>query len=106
MDNTIYLLHDQSGMGVDFQVLDVILTEDRIFVVLMPATAGDSLICSNMMEHLEESLPAAEPAADVCILEMKEEKDGKCSYIRVEKEWLEKIFSLFRKRNGERFRFL
>lgn len=111
MDKNLYLIHDQSGMGVDFDVLDLIIADNRIFVVLAPATAGDNIICSTMMEGLKEKLgetAASEAREDeryACILEMKEEEDGTCSYIRVDGSMLEKIFGMFRKRNARRFRF-
>ena len=111
MDQNLYLIHDQSGMGVEFDVLDLIIAEDRIFVVLAPATAGDNIICSTMMEGLKEKL--GETAASdgleeeryACILEMKEEEDGSCSYMRVDGKLLEEVFGMFRNRNARRFRF-
>jgi len=111
MDKNLYLIHDQSGMGVDFDVLDLIIVDNRIFVVLAPATAGDNLICSTMMEGLKEKLgeTAAPEARDeeryACILEMKEEEDGSCSYMRVDGKLLEEVFGMFRNRNARRFRF-
>ncbi len=110
MDKNLYLIHDQSGMGVDFDVLDLIILEDRIFVVLAPATSGDNIICSTMMEGLKEKLGCAsesdghEDERYACILEMKEEDSG-CSYMRVDGKMLEEIFAIFRKRNEHRFRF-
>ncbi len=111
MDKNLYLIHDQSGRGVDFDVLDLIILDDRIFVVLAPASTDDSLVCSTMMEGLETALGCTPETEEmkydcyVCILEMKEEEGCRCSYERVDGKMLEEIFQLFRKRNACRFRF-
>lgn len=101
MDNNLYLIHDQSGIGVDFQVLDLIIVDDRLFLVLTAAAGEDAMILDTMMETAEQ----ADNCIDVCILEMTEDRDGRCSYIRVESELLEEVYEIFRKRNESRFQF-
>ena len=101
---SMFLLHDVSGMGADFDVLDLIIVEDKIYVVLMPSTEGDALVCSTLMEQgwYEEG---ERGVRDVCILEYKEEADGKGVYRRVEEDVLTDIFGRFRRRNAKRLRF-
>ena len=101
MDNNLYLIHDQSGIGVDFQVLDLIIVDDRLFLVLTAAAAEDAMILDTMMETAEQE----DNCIDVCILEMTEDRDGRCSYIRVEPGLLEEVYEIFRKRNESRFQF-
>lgn len=111
MDKNLYLIHNQSGRGVDFDVLDLIILDDRIFVVLAPASTDDTLVCSTMMEGMEEAFECILDAEDtksdwyVCILEVKQEDGPRCSYERVAGNMLEEIYRLFRKRNAHRFRF-
>lgn len=100
----MYLVHDPAGLGADFDLLDLIIIDDKVYVVLMPSTAGDALVCSTLMEgSLNEE--GEQDGRDVYILESKEDTDGKGVYLRVEEDVLADIFQIFRRRNANRFRF-
>ena len=49
MDN-IFLVNEESGLGVRFQILDRITLKGKSYVVLMPETEEDREISSLMME--------------------------------------------------------
>ena len=91
MDKNMYLINRETGTGADFQVLDWIQMEGRVYVVLMPATETDREICGEMMEPSD--------GWSVCILEVGEDRDGRGQYFRVEDHMLDQVFQVFRRRN-------
>lgn len=97
----MFLVNSETGMGIDFDILDWIQTEDKVYVVLMPASLEDRKICSEMMEPSQEG----SGEWDVCILEAGEDQDGRGQFLRVEGDTLDQVFQLFRQRNQDRFRF-
>ena len=101
---SMFLVHDMTGLGADFDVLDLIIVEDKIYAVLMPSTENDALLCGAFME-MSENQEEERDARDVCILEYKEDTEGKWVYQRVEEDVLTDIFERFRRRNANRFRF-
>ena len=104
MAEKIYLIHEDTGMGVEFEVLDRIQVGRKQYIVLLPLTAEDTEVCSSMMEPLEET--DMDDCIDVCILEVGESRNGNNQFLRVEDDILDCVFKLFRDRNEERFQFV
>ena len=107
MAERIYLINEDTGKGVDFEVLDRIRVGRKQYIVLLPLTAEDVEICSSMMEPLEETdMEAMDDCTDVCILEVGESRNGNTQFLRVEDDVLDCVFKLFRDRNEDRFQFV
>ena len=107
MAEKIYLISEDTGKGVEFEVLDRIRVGRKQYIVLLPLTAEDMEICSSMMEPLEEKDEDPEDdCIDVCILEIGESRNENTQFLRVEDDVLDCVFKLFRDRNEERFHFV
>ncbi|MBR4410570.1 MAG: DUF1292 domain-containing protein [Firmicutes bacterium] len=107
MAEKLYLINEDTGKGVDFEVLDRIRVGRKQYIVLLPLTAEDIEICSSMMEPLaDDDEDSADDCTDVCILEIGESRNGNTQFLRVEDDVLDCVFKLFRDRNEERFQFV
>ena len=107
MAEKIYLISEDTGKGVEFEVLDRIRVGRKQYIVLLPLTAEDMEICSSMMEPLaDDDEDSADDCTDVCILEIGESRNGNTQFLRVEDDVLDCVFKLFRDRNEERFQFV
>lgn len=105
MDN-IFLVNEESGLGVRFQILDRITLKGKSYVVLMPETEEDREISSLMMEPAAACAEQAEEqGCDVCILEVAEEACGESLFQRVDDAVMDEVFFHFRCRNEGRFAF-
>ena len=107
MAEKIYLINEDTGKGVDFEVLDRIRVGRKQYIVLLPLTAEDMEICSSMMEPLvDDDEDSEDDSTDVCILEIGESRNGNTQFLRVEDDVLDCVFKLFRDRNEDRFQFV
>ena len=107
MAERIYLINEDTGKGVDFEVLDRIRVGRKQYIVLLPLTAEDVEICSSMMEPLEGTdMEDMDDCIDVCILEIGKSQNGSTQFLRVEDDVLDCVFKLFRDRNEDRFQFV
>ena len=107
MAEKIYLINEDTGIGVDFEVLDRIQVGRNQYIVLLPLTAADTEICRSMMEPLAEpDVEQMDDCTDVCILQVGESQNGHTQYLRVDDDVLDCVFKLFRDRNEERFQFV
>lgn len=85
MDNII-TLQDEEGQDVEFEFLDLVLYQDKEYVVL---------------------LPVEDQAGEVVILELEEETEDEESYAGVEDEAvLDAVFRIFKERHQEDFNFV
>ncbi len=82
----LFVLADQNGEEMSFHLLDLILYEDREFLVLLPAEG---------------------PYTDeVVILQREQEENGEESYTDPDDpKTLQAVYALFRERAGDRFIF-
>lgn len=85
LDNII-TLQDEDGQDVAFEFLDLVIYEDKEYVVL---------------------LPAEDDSGEVVILQLEEEDEDGESYAGVEDDdVLEAVFHIFKERHKEDFNFM
>ena len=86
MPEELFVLADENGEEMGFHLLDVVMLEEREFLVLLPAEG---------------------PYQDeVVILQREKEPDGSESYVDLsDPKTLREVYRIFRDRSGDRFIF-
>ena len=92
----IFLRNEESGLGVDFDVLDRVMMDGRRYVILLPASETDQQIADALSDGEADGEPEADAGSrQIWILEEAEVRQGETLYLRVEEDRLQQVFQRF-----------